>query len=535
MKKVITSCLLIAIFVLVTPLISFSQTTGQSTLDIGGDDYFNVIKSDGSGGFYLAGSTGRSGNYDASFAHTSGVNTTAYSYGSAGTEFGTSLTTLGDGNVLITGRTNGFNGTSNQDVFLTKVNPSNGSVIWSKAIGTDSTDLGYKAANSRDGNILVVGPTGNNKTDIMLLKVASNDGHVIFSKKIGFQYSSEVPFDIVDLGPGNNIVILGYSGVNIFGANDISLTVLDSAANIQLVIFYGGAADEEGRMICTDYMNNGYVYIAGNTLSYGAGGQDFCVIKLFVGGGGFPTITWFKTYGGNNNESLTGIESNSKGLLLTGITNSFGTGGDGLLVQIDTAGTVLWSRNEGSAGNDVFQGILTDPITHLNLAVGYSDSYDGGSSNDGYMVITDSNGVSGTCFGNPNIVAQLHTINDSIQFGTTIFSSDNLAVHEVNTNITAFSLTPTHTIVCPSSVGITQNEAGSTSVYPNPFSANFILTTGLTSKYNIDVFDSNSRRVFKSQFSGSSTEIDLSGLPAGIYTLSLNNGNSVKRMKIVKY
>jgi len=526
MKKTITT-----IISLMFVLSSYCQFAGQYTINVGGDDYINVLKPEGTMGFYMAGTIGQSGNYDASFIRTNGIVTSAFSYGSTGTEYGTDLTVLNDGNVLITGRTNSFNGGNDFDVFLVKINPADGSVIWSKAIGTDSTEFGFKAINSADGEILVTGPvTGNNKTDMMVLKVSNTDGHVIFARKTGFQYSNDTPYDIKDLGGTNGIVVLGYSGVGLLGMNEICAAILDSNANIIEAMFFGGSGDEEGRVLNINYGADGYIYIAGTTGSYGAGGNDFFVQKLKVSPG-IPTVTWFKTYGGTNSENLTAFELNEQGFLLSGLTSSFGVATEGLLVQIDTAGTVIWSKSEGSDADDNLQGILTDSANNLNLIVGYTNSF--GAGNDGFLIVTNTDGSSGTCDGNTGITAQAHSINDSIQFGVTALTSDTMNVTEADAGISPVSLAPTIAQVCP--VSVEQFDNSGVAVYPNPFSGNINITVDFTTEYDIEIFDINSRVVYNRSVDSKSIEINLSTLPAGIYTLVCKNRDTVQRSKIVKY
>jgi hypothetical protein len=537
MKKLFT---LFSFFVLAFFAYSnlYGQLIGQRSLNIGGDDYFNVMKPDGGIGMYLGGSTKQSGgSYDAAFVHFSGLGQSAFSYGSAGAELGTYLTTLFDGNVLLTGRSNGFNGTSNQDVFLTKINPATGSVIWSKTFGTDSIDFGIKAINSLDSNILVTGVTGNSKTDMLLLKVASNDGHLIFAKKIGLPSSNEVPYEIQELKdfivPGLKVIaIMGYSDIGFLGSNDISITVLDITGGMFMQMFYGGSGSDEGKAgILTPA---GYIYVAGNTSGYGAGGQDFFVMKLYAGGG-MPVINWFKTYGGSNNDTLTGFERNKGGFLLGGNTQSFGTGGDGLLVQIDTNGNVLWTRNEGSTGKDAITGILSDPFTNLNFSIGYSNSFNGGSNNDGLFIIADSAGYSGTCDGIPAIVVQTHTINDSIEFPSINFTSDSVLINVVNTNITAVTLTPVFSEACPSVFGIASFEKDVFNVFPNPFTENITVSAGFSTSYSIELFDISARLVYQSKSNTAETEINLTNVQPGIYTLVCSDGKTAKRTKIVKF
>jgi hypothetical protein len=536
MRKLITFLPFLLLGVLASTTL-YGQLIGQLTLDIGGEDYFNVIKSDGSMGMYLGGSTNQAGNYDATFVHFSGSGESAYRYGSAGTDMGTYLTTLRDGNVLISGRSNGFNGAANDDVFLTKINPATGNVIWSKAIGTDSIDRGFKAINSVDSNILITGVTGNNKTDILLLKVASSDGHLIFSKKIGTPFSNEVPYEVQELKdyiiPGLVVIaVMGYSDIGFFGSNEISITVLDTYGNMFMQMFYGGTGQDEGKAgILT---TAGYIYVAGNTSSYGAGGQDFFVMKLFAGSG-LPVINWFKTYGGSGNDTLTGFEKSRDGYLLGGNTHSFGTGGDGLLIEIDSNGNVIWAKNEGSAGNDVVRGLLTDSLTNLNFAIGYSNSYSAGSNYSGYFITADSAGNSGTCFDDPAIVGQLQTINDSIEYPSINFTSDSLGVAVVNTNITAVSLTSVFAEACPSVFGIAQPDNDVFTVYPNPFMDYLTITTTFKTTYSINIFDISSRLVYSWEDSVPETVNNLTDLKPGMYLLVCNDGKTSKRTKLVRF
>jgi hypothetical protein len=535
MRKLFTfsSILLLSMFSVLT---LHGQFIGQRTLDIGGDDFFSTISPDGGMGLYMGGSIKQSGNYDAVFVHLTGLGATAYKYGSTGADMGTHLTNLFDGNVLITGSSNSYNVTSNNDIFLTKINPVTGSVIWSKTFGTDSTDIGIKAVNSIDSNILVTGVTGTNKTDILLLKIASSDGHLIYAKRIGSSLTNDMPFEVQALKdyiiPGLQVIaVMGYSDIGFFGSNEISITVLDTDGNMFMQMFYGGAGQDEGKAgILT---TAGYIYVAGNTSGYGAGGEDFFVMKLYAGAG-LPTIEWFKTYGGSGHDTLTSFQMSKDGFLLAGNTQSFGVGGDGMLMQIDTNGNVLWAKNEGSANNEVLKGVLSNPLTNEHFAIGYTNSYNGGFSYDGYFIITDSLGNSGICYGDPLITGQLHVVNDSIEFPSINFTSDSLFINVINTNITEVPLMPNFAEACPV-VGIKKANVDSFQVYPNPFSDIITINTDFANSFNLSVYDISSRLVYQDEIGASVNDIDLSNLQSGIYTLVCRDSKTEKHLKVVKY
>lgn len=516
---------------------SYGQGFGQNTIDIGGNDYFNVIRPDGNMGLYLGGTTIKAGNNsDAAFVHLTFPMPFAYSYGTTGTETGNYLTTLIDGNILIAGKINTTSTNLDDDILLIKINPLTGSVIWSKVIGTDSNEVAIKAINSLDSNILVTGYTGNNTTDMFLMKVASSNGKVIFAKKIGLPQSNEVAYEVQELRdfivPGIEVIaLMGYSDLGIHGAKDISISVLDTDGNMFMQMFYGGTGDDEGQKgILT---KAGYIYVAGNTSGYGAGGKDFFVMKLFAGAG-LPTVNWFKTYGESGNDLLNSFEMNKKGLLLAGSTQSYGTGGDALLIQIDTNGNVLWAKNKGSAGNDVINGMIADTLSGVILTIGNTNSFGVGSTNDGYFIISDTAGNSGKCYGIPSITGQLHTINDSIEMPAIGFVSDTFNIDSLVMSITAVNLIPVFDTVCDSIDGIAQFEKDNFAVYPNPFNDKITITTDFTDTYNIRIFDITGRLIYTAKCTEPQTEIILPETPTGMYTLVCSDGKTIKRTKIIR-
>jgi hypothetical protein len=130
----------------------------------------------------------------------------------------------------------------------------------------------------------------------------------------------------------------------------------------------------------------------------------------------------------------------------------------------------------------------------------------------------------------------LHPINDSIEFPSINFTSDSLFLNEVNTNITAVSLVYNFATACPIYyVGIDQNEKEAFNVYPNPFTDNITIKVDFTTSYSISIFDISSRLVYNREVGKADSEINLSHLKAGMYTLVCSDYKSEKRMKIVKF
>ncbi|MCX7720654.1 MAG: hypothetical protein N2Z64_05155 [Dictyoglomus thermophilum] len=76
--------------------------------------------------------------------------------------------------------------------------------------------------------------------------------------------------------------------------------------------------------------------ITGITSSFGAGGSDVFIIKLNSNG----NLVWQKTFGGSNNDLANFIQQTTDGgYIVAGATMSYGAGGyDFYILKLDTNG-----------------------------------------------------------------------------------------------------------------------------------------------------------------------------------------------------
>ncbi len=160
------------------------------------------------------------------------------------------------------------------------------------------------------------------------------------------------------------------------------------AQNFQKIL--GGPGNERGSAVVITY-DGGYA-TAGHTTSYGAGGEDFYVIKTDSLG----NILWQKTYGATGDEGMPVrvdlAQTPDSGFLLGGATSSFGAVSlDGYILRLDSLGNVLWEYKYSTANAiesiHEFSFLANGDI----LAYG-SDNQDNFGSADALLLRLDSNG-----------------------------------------------------------------------------------------------------------------------------------------------
>jgi predicted secreted protein len=169
------------------------------------------------------------------------------------------------------------------------------------------------------------------------------------------------------------------------GGSDFWLFKTDVDGDMQWNKTYGGALDEvSGDMYQTT--DGGYA-LAGTTYSFGAGGEDFWLVKTGADGGAY----WAKTYGGTGDErAYVMVQTSDGGYALAGYTDSFGAGSnDTWLVKTDASGTMQWNKTYGGTGADGAIDIIESSDGGYVLT-GYTGSFGGVFLV--YLVKTDASG-----------------------------------------------------------------------------------------------------------------------------------------------
>jgi hypothetical protein len=145
--------------------------------------------------------------------------------------------------------------------------------------------------------------------------------------------------DIIQTADGG-YAICGYTESKSAGRKDIWLLRLDSKGNLLWDRNYGGSKDDEATsLVQTD--DGGFV-VAGCTLSYGAGWEDFWVLRLDSLG----NIIWDKTFGRENDDEIYTIVQVEDGYVIAGHTGYYGY--NYWLIKLDNYGEIVWQRIFGT-------------------------------------------------------------------------------------------------------------------------------------------------------------------------------------------
>jgi hypothetical protein len=403
--------------VFVTKLNSTGTVLIYSTY-IGGssNDYGYAIAIDGSGNAYITGSTS-STDYDTTAGAFQTTNAGLYDVfvtklnstgtaliystyiGGSNWDVGMGIAIDGSGNAYITGftRSTDYDTTSGAfqtsyaggaDVFVTKLNSTGTSLIYSTYIGGSNVDEGYGIAIDGSGNAYITGYTkstdydttlgafqttyAGGNSDAFVTKLNSTGSALMYSTYIGGSDNDEGYAIAID-GLGN-AYITGYTKSTDYdttlgafqttyggGTYDVFVSKLNSMGTALLYsTFIGGVGHDYGYSIAID--GSGNAYITGETSSTdfditvgayqtttGGGGYfDAFVTKLNSSGTGLIYSTYI---GGSNDDGGNSIAIDGSGnAYITGFTNSS---------DYDTTAGAFQTTFEGGS-YDVF-------VTKINL------------------------------------------------------------------------------------------------------------------------------------------------------------------------
>jgi hypothetical protein len=301
-----------------------------------------------------------------------------------------SLIKTNDGGYAIAGYTTS-GGTSGVDFQLVKTDGS-WNTQWSKSyahVGT-SDDMANCVFQTSDGGYALIGSSestarGAYGYDIWLVKTDSS-GIAQWNKTYGGT-NTDYAYSAVQSSDGG-YALAGYTNSYGAGSNDFWLVKTDSAGIAQWNKTYGGGDDDIATSLIKT-SDGGYA-LTGYTMSFGAGSTDFYLVKTDSDG----NMQWNKTYGGGDGDyAYSAVQTSDGGYALAGLTYSYAPAqsGDIWLVKTDSAGTVQWNKTYGGTGYYEADSVIQMSDGGYALA-GLTTSY-GAGYYDSLLVKTDSTGT----------------------------------------------------------------------------------------------------------------------------------------------
>ncbi len=272
-------------------------------------------------------------------------------------------------------------------ILLVSISPVFSQQRWEKTYGGNFWDRGFSVQQTVDGGYIVVGftiPLGANAdtTYVYLIKTDSF-GDTIWTRSFSrgiFNIGSSVQqtFD-------GGFIIAGFTALRRNSSNDVYLVKTDANGDTIWTRIYGGTNFDEGWSV-QQTADGGYI-IAGFTVSFGAGGYNFYLVKTDTNG---DTI-WTRTYGGTDYEFGYSVQQTADGgYIIAGNSGPLHIY-DVYLVKTDANGDTIWARTYGGTEDDEAFSVQ-QTFDGGYIIAGWTYSFSTGDSADVYLIKTDSFG-----------------------------------------------------------------------------------------------------------------------------------------------
>jgi hypothetical protein len=466
---------------------------------------------------------------------------------------------------------------------------SNRNFVWSHSYGGSGYDkcryimqnpdgktyMAFGTSHSKDHDIDVSQiPKGVKNVDQWWLLKLNDTGGIIWQKLfIGTELNGGR--SILNTSDGGYL-LCGWSTSDDYdfnanhGSYDSWLFKLDSNGNLQWKKNYGGSGSDRARVVIQT-PNGGYAFTGGtysndgDFAGKGHGNNDFMVVKTGAGG----KVLWANAYGGSKADNGYDISLDWDGnYLVTGNDSSTDgevTGNHGAqdiwVIKVNAKnGALIWERSIGGKGYDNGLRTLSMP-GHGYLVLGTSSSKDGDLQNAGahgegdialFRLDSNRNLMWSKCFGGSLYEAanDMFIANQGYYiWGITKSNDGDVSGHHGTTNINDVwglfvydsSLTSGFGQVNTTAMQI--NNPGESEfnfdVYPTVTKQTIHLTATIynSSDVTITLSDESGKvvqqKIILFQYHSMKTDLDVHGIPQGIYFVRMQSGSYSDVKKVV--
>jgi len=307
-------------------------------------------------------------------------------YGGSSDDIAYSVQQTADGGYVMAGLTWSF-GAGGYDFYLVKTN-SQGDSLWNRTFGGSSYDVCQSVQQTSDGGFILGGYTdsyGAGDYDFYLVKT-NGEGDSLWSRTFGGSDLDEC--QSVQQTSDGGYILGGHTASYGAGNYDFYLVKTNSQGDTLWTRTYGGSGYDAANSV-QQTADGGYV-LGGHTWSYGAGYNDFYLVKT----NSLGDSLWSRTFGGSSHDVCYSVQQTGDGgYILGGYTGSYGVGSyDFWLLKTDSQGDSLWSRTFGGSDWDECQSVQQTGDGGYILGGGTA-SY-GTGDGDFWLVKTNSQGDS---------------------------------------------------------------------------------------------------------------------------------------------
>lgn len=173
-------------------------------------------------------------------------------------------------------------------------------------------------------------------------------------------------FNDIAIDPNDNVYIVGKENSYGGGFNGL-IAKYNIAGELQWQKNLGGSGEDSFEAVATD--SSGNVYCVGYEAS-----SDGSAIALLVKYNASGALQWQVNLGGAGNDYLLGIAIDaSDNIYVAGYEASSNGTSNALVAKYNTSGNLIWQKNLGGAGDDVFENVTVDASGNV-YCVGYEGS-----------------------------------------------------------------------------------------------------------------------------------------------------------------
>jgi len=315
---------------------------------------------------------------------SSGARRWVASYGGTGSDWVEWIVEKPGGGYILAAGSDSF-GAGLHDYWVLSLS-ADGNLEWQEAIGGSSREWPESAAVAPDGGSIIAGQTysfGSGGSDAWLVRI-DGDGEVIWEKAYGGG-ADDWAVSVASQPSGTYVVYGGTASWGV-GKTDILLFEVDAVGEVLWEKRYGGPGDDAP--VALQQLEDGGFLLTGATDSFGSGGVDAFALRLDEEG----QIVWESAYGGAADDyPWWAGQTSDGGFVLAGGTYSFGAGEfDAWLVRLDSSGQIEWQKTYGGTANDWFVYVSESDDGEL-VAIGAAAA-ESDNLKDVWLVTLDSAG-----------------------------------------------------------------------------------------------------------------------------------------------